>query len=313
MNSTNVFFHKPMIYSITAFLVIAAFDLWQTGSFGAPILYLVILFTIQTNQTKNFYIFLSGAAIVLTLLGLVISLSANGFKLSDQSLYTIVSNHEIVQRSLTVIAILAWVYSNNTYNRHTEKLIILSNTDGLTGLFNRREFTRITETEIQRATRFDFPLTILFFDIDDFKAVNDSYGHGVGDKALRTISNITRRTLRLSDIVARYGGEEFIIAMPQSSQEESLMVAERLRKNIAKENIFVRNYHFNLTVSIGLAEWQKGDETLDQLIERADAALYEAKRSGKNCVCIAKIDSAPLANVTKFSQEKIKKTAISRS
>ncbi|MGH1461540.1 MAG: diguanylate cyclase [Neptuniibacter sp.] len=160
----------------------------------------------------------------------------------------------------------------------------LSITDSLTGLHNSRHFYAELEKSLETSRRYNHKFTICFFDLDDFKKLNDRYGHLMGDKVLETFGALVRSSLRTLDTGYRYGGEEFSILLPSTDYEGSLIVAERVRESL-------NNYQFRLengeilksSVSIGITEYKTGD-TVESLMTRADEALYKAKRQGKNCV-----------------------------
>lgn len=172
--------------------------------------------------------------------------------------------------------------------------------DGLTGLYNHRYFQERLSAEVSRAERSGKPLSLLFFDIDHFKMLNDSQGHPVGDRVLAGVAEILRNSSRVSDIpakgaqtdiAARYGGEEFVLILPETAREDAMKKAERLR-------LAVESYPFPgrekqpggaITVSCGLAEFPRDAEEARNLIEAADSALYEAKRNGRNRVVCASV------------------------
>lgn len=158
-----------------------------------------------------------------------------------------------------------------------------SQRDGLTGLYNRYYFDEQISTEVACARRYERPLSLLMIDIDFFKHVNDTYGHQGGDQVLRIVAFKLLKTLRASDTLARYGGEEFSLILPHLSKQESIIVAERLRRIIEKESIPFEEKEIKVTISIGVSEIAKGD-TPDKLIKEADSALYLAKKEGRNRV-----------------------------
>ncbi|MCS6906824.1 MAG: diguanylate cyclase [Anaerolineales bacterium] len=159
-------------------------------------------------------------------------------------------------------------------------------TDPLTGLYNRRGFWNLAEHEFLRAHRFRRPLSLMMVDIDLLKQINDTYGHLVGDKILSIVSANCRAELRQVDIVARYGGDEFIVLLPETTLQEALQVAERLRSRIEGLHLSHNGDRLNTTICVGVAELCPGD-TLDSLIERTDQALYLAKQSGRNQVRVS--------------------------
>jgi diguanylate cyclase (GGDEF)-like protein len=157
----------------------------------------------------------------------------------------------------------------------------LAGTDDLTGLANRRMFDGRLDEEIARAIRKGEPFTVLLADIDHFKVVNDTYGHQTGDRVLVHVASRLAIHTRGYDLAARYGGEEFALLLIGTDQREGVDVAERVRRDI--ELLAIPGYDRPTTVSIGVAEWQRG-ENADTLMHRADAGLYQAKRTGRNRV-----------------------------
>jgi diguanylate cyclase (GGDEF)-like protein len=156
--------------------------------------------------------------------------------------------------------------------------------DPVSGLFNRRYFHVRLEEELQRSRRHEIPLALLMVDIDDFKAVNDVYGHLVGDGVIKEVAEIVRRAVRVFDVCTRFGGEEFAVIMPASSEDSASAVAERIRARVIGFRAAERPLdELRVSVSIGLALSQPG-LTAHDLISRADEALYAAKRAGKNRV-----------------------------
>ena len=159
----------------------------------------------------------------------------------------------------------------------------LATTDGLTGASNRRYFSDKLNEEVERANRYGHPLTLILLDIDRFKAVNDSRGHGDGDEALKSIAAIGIECGRASDIFARLGGEEFVMLLPHTEHVDGLAFAERLRARVESQIVKGDSGQFSVTSSFGVASLKR-QENGDTLVARADAALYLAKNSGRNCV-----------------------------
>ena len=156
--------------------------------------------------------------------------------------------------------------------------------DSLTGLSNRRHFDQTMEAEIERAVGQGHPLSLLMVDLDYFKRVNDTFGHGGGDAVLRHVAKLLREEARRRDVAARYGGEEFAIILPATGRSLTRLVAERLRATVEEARIELGDGRVaNMTISIGLATLQEHDEAMT-LAERADAALYRAKQNGRNRV-----------------------------
>jgi diguanylate cyclase (GGDEF)-like protein len=163
----------------------------------------------------------------------------------------------------------------------------LAVTDNLTGLANRRGFFELAEKEVDRAHRYKRALCVVMFDIDDFKKVNDSHGHLIGDQVLRVLASTVRKATRTTDTVCRFGGDEFLILMPESGADQAMATAERLRQKISNEMVVVTAAgQLMLTISLGVVCLDGGiDEKVEKLIERADTAMYKAKAAGKNRVC----------------------------
>ncbi len=168
---------------------------------------------------------------------------------------------------------------------HVElELRLLSETDFLTGLANRRRFQQVLNEEFHRNRRHGSSLSVLMVDLDDFKQVNDRFGHSAGDRVLQEMARLVQQVLRLEDTFARIGGEEFGAILPETNQAEAISIAERIRDLISSQPAQVKGEAIPYTVSIGVAELGMQDASLDELLARTDQALYLAKSSGKNCV-----------------------------
>ena len=163
------------------------------------------------------------------------------------------------------------------------RLSHLATTDALTNVANRRHGEYLLELEVRRSRRYKLPLALIVFDIDRFKAINDRYGHPVGDAALRVVAEVTQAGLRNSDVLVRSGGEEFQVIAPHTSAIDALKMAEKIRLAIAQADIPGCD---RLTISLGVAQLSD-QESPDALTLRVDAALARAKRAGRNCVELA--------------------------
>lgn len=169
-----------------------------------------------------------------------------------------------------------------------EELQRLASTDPLTGILNRRTFLSRAEEECDRAQRYGRPLALAMIDIDHFKAVNDTFGHAVGDQAICHLANVISAGLRKSDIFCRWGGEEFALILTETDDQPALITAQRLRLSIEETPLLrdeIGEAPLQLRVSIGVGAFDPGEETLDAFIDRVDQALYSAKRTGRNKVC----------------------------
>ncbi|WP_260704933.1 GGDEF domain-containing protein [Edaphobacter flagellatus] len=159
------------------------------------------------------------------------------------------------------------------------KLHYMATHDSLTSTYNRSYFMSRFEAERRRAQKIKAPLSIMMIDVDEFKSINDCYGHIGGDIALEAIARAIRTPLRPQDTLARYGGEEFIVLLPETALDEACAIAERLRRSVSMTRVSIQEETIAVTVSIGLSSVEQG---FAHVIDRADAALYEAKRGGRN-------------------------------
>jgi two-component system, cell cycle response regulator len=180
----------------------------------------------------------------------------------------------------------------------------LAREDELTGLCNRRYFEECAAEEWLRANRYDRPLAIVLGDVDNFKRVNDRYGHGTGDVVLKQVAQLQLQHCRNSDTVARYGGEEFGILLSETKLEEAQHVAERLREEVGNLKFTHSSGTFGVTISYGVAAFQDGEpRALAELIEQADKGLYEAKRKGRNRVESYPVSKLPIAPTSEVGRK----------
>jgi diguanylate cyclase (GGDEF)-like protein len=205
----------------------------------------------------------------------------------------------IVPKALNVVAgcvvlgllLLRWLPSAVTEHevakQHVDDLKTLAAIDGLTGLYNRRHFEALSVAEWARFQRYLRPLSILIIDVDHFKAINDRFGHDVGDSALKIISNVCNSVKRDSDISARIGGEEFALLLPETNEAAARIVAQRLCDMVPEHSPTVHDERLNLSVSIGIATATLSMSGIATLMKRGDDALYESKRAGRNRVSLA--------------------------
>jgi len=163
-----------------------------------------------------------------------------------------------------------------------EKLKISSTTDELTGAYNRRYFFASASQELARAQRYDGIFSIAILDIDNFKSINDTFGHLAGDHVLREISSICGKNIRLPDIFARYGGDEFIFLFPETEKENARTCLQRIQAGISNSPIRYEKLEIKIHASIGLAEFSRETQLIDYSLREADMALYRAKHEGGN-------------------------------
>lgn len=180
------------------------------------------------------------------------------------------------------------VTDNATHKKELEKanadLAILSQTDGLTQLFNRNHWQHCIEAEFKRYNRNQHSSSLVMLDIDHFKAINDKYGHLVGDDVIRHLAKVIREQVRETDISGRYGGEEFVILLADTNTADALVFAERLRKTVEESVVIYNDIEIKYTVSIGIAEVEPSITTVSQWLENVDHALYQSKDKGRNTV-----------------------------
>lgn len=158
-------------------------------------------------------------------------------------------------------------------------------TDGLTGFVNHKTFYEVLEKELWRIRRYGGHISMIMVDIDNLKVINDSYGHRIGDKAIREISGLIKECIRQIDTAARYGGDEFAIILPNTIQEDAELVAERMVASVAQSPISCKDKQIQLSISVGLGQYDSATSP-EKITSRSDQALYLAKQAGKNTIRI---------------------------
>lgn len=209
--------------------------------------------------------------------------------------------NEQVGRPLPLIAIICDYFSNQENNlinhpklttlEHFNSLVNHSTIDSLTGLFNRNCFHDTIIHMLALTQREGSELSLVFLDLDDFKNINDTYGHQVGDMVLQKFGTLLSSTIRKSDIALRYGGEEFVILMPNTNHEDALILSNRVRLNVKNTSFMENGTMVKISISGGLAVYPTHAKTVDELIYSADSALYRAKGAGKNNIKVFKNES----------------------
>ncbi|MFY9143255.1 GGDEF domain-containing protein [Sulfuricurvum sp.] len=312
-------FHSPMlgIFDGLAFLasVFALIDLHRNHTLeraiiiGSVSFFFFFLIFAYTNQNTDFGLIwtIFFPIFVITLMGhqkglrltalfyfLLFSLAYHGIGIWNGGEWNFRSFLRFSIAS-AVLTYVVYVYEAALYRSNIELFAIrekeakylqelqrLSVTDPLTGLYNRRRMDEVTQEQVEYVKRYRVPFSIIMFDIDDFKLINDRFGHIIGDQVLVTIAEITKKSLRKTDYIGRWGGEEFLILLPKTPSQEAAIIAEKLRQELEDANY---SHHAKVTCSFGIAQCD-GALTIENIIDQADQALYRAKESGKNCVCI---------------------------
>jgi diguanylate cyclase (GGDEF)-like protein/PAS domain S-box-containing protein len=194
--------------------------------------------------------------------------------------YLIFDAVPIYNRAKELVAVIETLQDFSERKKLEEKLGRLATTDALTGLCNRHRFNELLEQEVARARRYHAPLSLIMFDLDYFKNINDTYGHAVGDQVLQAVAEIIRKNIRATDWVGRWGGEEFMVLCPEATEKDAVFTAEKLRG-------LVENHTFEtvkmITVSCGVTRF-KAHDSVDTFVSRADDGLYRAKEKGRNIV-----------------------------
>jgi diguanylate cyclase (GGDEF)-like protein len=189
----------------------------------------------------------------------------------------------------TIIAsVVSYFYLNMYFelDRSRQEIHNLAIRDDLTQIFNRRHFFELARRELERSRRNGNSLSVILFDFDDFKKINDNYGHLVGDFVLKELCCACQNTIRPYDMIARFGGEEFIILLPDTAETSARALADRLCRFIAKQSVSYNGSTIQMTISVGLTSFRAQIDSLDDFLSRADDALYRAKRTGKNKVVV---------------------------
>lgn len=224
--------------------------------------------------------------------------------------------NEQVGRPLSLVAAICDYFSNEgnrlikhpkiTTLEHFDSLVNHSTIDRLTGLFNRNCFNDTLTHLLALTQREDAELSLVFLDLDDFKLVNDTYGHQMGDMVLHKFGKLLSSSIRKSDIALRYGGEEFVILMPNTNHKDALMLSNRIRLNVKNTQFIENGTDLHISVSGGLAVYPTHAKTTDELIYSADSALYRAKGAGKNNIKVFKNESRHYLRVPLVKNIKIK-------
>jgi len=208
--------------------------------------------------------------------------STNGTYVNDEP----VSREKLRHGDLVKVGgvIFKFVSGGNIEGLYHEEIYKMTITDGLTQVANKRHLLEFLDREIARAIRFGRPLATIMLDIDHFKKINDTYGHLAGDHILRDMCAVLTRLVRREELLARYGGEEFVIVLPETGLSTATTIAEKARRMVERHDFEFSDTRIPMTISLGAAEMSPMVADPINLIRAADEKLYEAKRSGRNCV-----------------------------
>ncbi len=253
--------------TITYFIVIPI-QIYDPFLSSWIVVYVIAITFLLGNIWGCIAMFFSFLLVVLTML-----LKTSSFFTTDNIFYTF---HMV---SATLVAYLITSSYNRVVSQVHEKIKEKAERDYLTGCYNRRKLFELLGMEMERAKRYGLPLSAIMMDIDNFKQINDLYGHSEGDRILKNVVDLIRENIRKTDIIGRYGGDEFILVASGIDCEGALILAEKIRERIEK---LAENMGVNISLSVGVSEY-KGED-LDSFVEKLDGALLEAKKEGKNKV-----------------------------
>jgi diguanylate cyclase (GGDEF)-like protein len=207
--------------------------------------------------------------------------STNGTYVNDQLIdEQVVRDGDFIKIGRTIFKFLS---GGNIEHAYHEEIYRLTTVDGLTQVYNKRYLLETLDREISRAHRYGRPLSLIMFDIDHFKKINDTYGHLAGDHVLKEMASAIKSRIRREDIMGRYGGEEFVIALPEIDNYNALIFAEKIRRLVEKHDFIFEDVRIPVTISIGISTAWDELENPEDFIKEADANLYRAKNSGRNC------------------------------
>jgi len=261
-------FHIILNFGLVIAIAFIDFSMAHEVSFG---LFYLVPVSLSAWFLGNRY---RHAALIFTAFTwLVVEIIASQSYINPVSAYWSATERFVI--FVLVAILITWM--RNAYQYQTG----LARTDHLTGVANSRAFFEAAQTEISRARRYAHPLTIAYMDIDDFKAVNDRYGHGVGDQLLKKVCEVAEGGLRETDLLARLGGDEFAIMLPETGEEAAQVVFQKMQKTLLGE---MRNHGWDVTFSIGVVTCLEPPNTVAEVVKWSDDLVYKAKSSGKNTI-----------------------------
>lgn len=281
-------------------LVVLSLLIFFSGGFNSPIMVLFIFHIMASTfliyHKKAFKNTLTAIALVI-----VIFFLNEGLAVSSQRITRMIVFNIILFFAFLISAYLSRNLraSEKSLQELLEETRELSVTDGLTNLYNHTHFFLLLNLQLEKAKRFNWPLSIIIFDVDDFKSYNDAHGHLKGSEALKNVASLMRKVFRGGDALARYGGDEFVAILPQSDKVGAYLAAERLREVVEAEPFFGEEKQplGKITISTGIASYPEHGSATDELLNNADKALYAAKKHGRNrTVIYDKKDDPELEN-----------------
>lgn len=215
--------------------------------------------------------------------------STNGTYLNDDlmDIAAMLTNGDRLKIGSTIFKFLSGSDVESQYHEEIYRMTIV---DGLTQVHNKRYLFEVLEREVVRARRHERALSVLMFDIDHFKQVNDMHGHLAGDHVLKELVRVVKERIRRDEVLARYGGEEFALVLPETRLDGAVALGESIRQKIADARISFQGRAVPISISVGVATLEERDKNASDLIQRADEQLYEAKRGGRNRVCSQRFD-----------------------
>ncbi|GIT97960.1 diguanylate cyclase [Sulfurovum sp. TSL1] len=292
----NLFKYHHTLYNITKFLIFGVIGVAVLSAMFGGYYYHVILAFISILLI-SIYLFIIALYILLKgnrsarffLLG-----TASGLIGAFITALTVMSyipytylTYKAIDLGMYVDVVLLSMALADRMKMTQEKRVIAekeAKTDILTGLYNRRAYYEISHKEFQRLLRHNRCLSVIMFDIDHFKEINDSYGHGAGDNVLKCVAKIVKDVIREYDYAFRMGGDEFLVLLPETNEQQALFLAERIRKRVANKKFIEKDDKFFITASFGISQYNHIERSIETIVKRADKALYEVKECGRNSV-----------------------------
>ncbi len=262
-----------------AIILFISWCVYQTGGIDSPLINLYLLVIIFSALTLGK---------MVTLLEFTL-ISAAYFYLAQSSVeegsfsLLLLSEMTVTFAPYLLVGYLTSLLAADLKNAR-QGLELLSDTDELTGLKNRRAFNAALEAEFKKAVRYNRVFSVLMLDADDLKPVNDRFGHAAGDKLIVSIAQVVQESLRETDILARYGGDEFVVILNETTRDRAVEVAERIRKSVENTSFSSSGERVSSTISVGVACFSENSQDGIEIIAQADEKLYESKRKGKNSV-----------------------------